>query len=86
MVDHILVDLGYLDSCIVIAPPDVKFDTKSLCNNDTPLQPTNGTLYEGWLVDEGGSGYMLSLGRVFKEWYTYMPTIRWSIPTHTPNS
>ena len=35
MVDHILVDLGYLDSCIVIAPPDVKFDTKSLCNNDT---------------------------------------------------
>ena len=29
-------------------------------------QPTNGTVYEGWLVDEGGSGYMLSLGEFSK--------------------
>jgi hypothetical protein len=35
MVDLILVDLGYLDSCIVIAPHNVKFDTTSLCNYDT---------------------------------------------------
>ena len=37
MVDLILVDLGYLDSCIVIAPHNVKFDTTSLCNYDTLL-------------------------------------------------
>jgi hypothetical protein len=29
-------------------------------------QPTNGTAYEGWLVDDGGSGYMLSLGEFSK--------------------
>ena len=29
-------------------------------------QPTNGTVYEGWLVDDGGSGYMLSLGEFSK--------------------
>jgi len=32
MVYLILVDLGYLDSCIVIAPHNVKFDTTALCN------------------------------------------------------
>ena len=35
MVYLILVDLGYLDSCIVIAPHNVKFDTTALCNYDT---------------------------------------------------
>ena len=29
-------------------------------------EPTNGTVYEGWLVDDGGSGYMLSLGEFSK--------------------
>jgi hypothetical protein len=29
-------------------------------------QPTNGTVYEGWLVDDGGSGYKLSLGEFSK--------------------
>ena len=29
-------------------------------------QPANGTVYEGWLVDDGGSGYMLSLGEFSK--------------------
>ena len=30
-------------------------------------QPTNGTVYEGWLVDDGGgSGYKLSLGEISK--------------------
>ena len=29
-------------------------------------QPTNGTVYEGWLVDDGGSGYKLSLGEFTK--------------------
>ena len=29
-------------------------------------QPTNGTVHEGWLVDDGGSGYMLSLGEFSK--------------------
>ena len=24
-------------------------------------QPTNGTVYEGWLVDDGGSGYRASV-------------------------
>ena len=35
MVDLILVDLGYLDSCIVNAPRNIKFDTTSLYNYDT---------------------------------------------------
>lgn len=35
MVDLILVDLGYLDSCIVIAPHNVKFDTIALFDYDT---------------------------------------------------
>jgi hypothetical protein len=29
-------------------------------------QPINGTVYEGWLVDDGGSGYKLSLGEFSK--------------------
>ena len=29
-------------------------------------QPTNGTVFEGWLVDDGGSGYKLSLGEFSK--------------------
>ena len=29
-------------------------------------QPTNGMVYEGWLVDDGGSGYKLSLGEFLK--------------------
>ena len=29
-------------------------------------QPTNGTVYEGWLVDYRGSGYKLSLGEFSK--------------------
>ena len=29
-------------------------------------QPTNGTVYEGWLVDDRGSGYKLSLGEFSK--------------------
>lgn len=29
-------------------------------------QPTNGTVYEGWLVDDRGSGYRLSLGEFSK--------------------
>ncbi len=37
MVDLILVDLGYLDSCIVIAPLNVKFDTPALFDYDTLL-------------------------------------------------
>ena len=28
--------------------------------------PINGTVYEGWLVDDGGSGYKLSLGEFTK--------------------
>ncbi|MGC2429726.1 MAG: hypothetical protein WA393_01680, partial [Nitrososphaeraceae archaeon] len=35
MVDLILVDLGYLDSCIVIPLRNVKFDTTSLYNYDS---------------------------------------------------
>jgi hypothetical protein len=34
MVDLILVDLGYLDSCIAIAPHNVKFDTTALRDYD----------------------------------------------------
>ena len=37
MVDLMLVDLGYLDSCIVIAPLNVKFDTPALFDYDTLL-------------------------------------------------
>jgi hypothetical protein len=33
---------------------------------DMSSQPTNGTIYEGWLVDDGGSGYKLSLGEFSK--------------------
>ena len=29
-------------------------------------QPINGTVYDGWLVDDGGSGYKLSLGEFSK--------------------
>ena len=35
MVYLMLVDLGYLDSCIVIAPLNIKLDTTALCNYDT---------------------------------------------------
>ena len=30
-------------------------------------QPINRTVYEGWLVDDGGSGYKLSLGDFSKK-------------------
>ena len=35
-------------------------------------EPTNGTVYEGWLVDDGGSRVHAQSRRVFKEWYTYI--------------
>ena len=34
--------------------------------------PADGKVYEGWFVDDGGSGYKLSLGEFSKEWYTYI--------------
>ena len=50
-------------------------------------QPTNGTVYEGWLVDDGGSGYRVSgLGEFSKNGTAVHSTIGWSIPTHTPDS
>ena len=47
--------------------------------------PINGTVYEGWLVDDGGSGYKLSLGEFTKNGIL-TSLIRWSIPTLTRNS
>jgi hypothetical protein len=45
MVDLILVDLGYLDSCIVIAPHNVKFDTTALCNENDLFGVILGLLF-----------------------------------------
>ena len=47
---------------VVIVPKD---HVLSLTAN-MRSQPINGTVYEGWLVDDGGSGYKLSLGEFSK--------------------
>ena len=46
--------------------------------------PGEGKVYEGWFVDDGGSGYKLSLGEFSKNGHLHTKN-RWSIPTHTPN-
>ena len=47
--------------------------------------PAEGKVYEGWFVDDGGSGYKLSLGE-FPKNGTLTSKNRWSIHTPTPNS
>ena len=47
--------------------------------------PATGKVYEGWFVDDGGSGYKLSLGEFSKNGSLHSANL-WSILTHTPNS
>ena len=47
--------------------------------------PAEGKVFEGWFVDDGGSGYRVSLGE-FSRMVHLHSINRWSIPTHTPDS
>lgn len=66
------VDLDITSSTLTDPFGGEKIGTLSInpSNNTTTInaiinqQPGEGNVYEGWLVDEGGSGYELSLGRV----------------------